>query len=102
MVAPEVHLRTFRVGTLVPTRECFHHPKRVLLGLVLPGQIVYNAVVEILTFVAQGKSNKDIADLLSSSEQTIKNRLSAIYRKLKVANRAEAVTYAIQRGLISF
>ena len=56
---------------------------------------------KILCLVAQGKSNKDIADLLSLSEQTIKNRLSAVYHKLKVANRAEAVTYAIQQGLIS-
>jgi len=57
--------------------------------------------IEILHFVAQGKSNKEIADVLSLSDQTITNRLSAIYRKLKVANRAEAVTYAIQQGLIS-
>ncbi len=56
---------------------------------------------ETLYFVARGKSNKEIADALSLSDQTIKNRLSAIYRKLKVANRAEAVTYSIQRGLIS-
>jgi DNA-binding NarL/FixJ family response regulator len=54
-----------------------------------------------LCLVAQGKSNKEIADLLSLSEQTIKNRLSAVYHKLKVANRVEAVTYAIQQGLIS-
>jgi two-component system NarL family response regulator len=51
--------------------------------------------------VAQGKSNREIADLLSLSEQTIKNRLSAIFDKLKVANRTEAATYAIQQGLIS-
>lgn len=56
---------------------------------------------EILRLVAQGKSNRDIADLLSLSDQTIKNRLSAVYHKLKVANRAEAVTYAIRQGLIS-
>jgi len=60
-----------------------------------------NREAEILYFVAQGKSNKDIADLLSLSDQTIKNRLSGVYRKLKVANRAEAVTYAIQQDLIS-
>jgi len=51
--------------------------------------------------VARGKSNKEIAEVLSLSDQTIENRLSAIYRKLKVANRTEAVTYAIQQGLIS-
>jgi DNA-binding NarL/FixJ family response regulator len=55
----------------------------------------------ILGLVAQGKSNREIADLLSLSEQTIKNRLSAIFDKLKVANRTEAATYAIQQGLIS-
>lgn len=56
---------------------------------------------EILHLVAQGKSNKEIADLLSLSEQTIKNRLSTLYLRLKVANRTEAVTYAVQQGLIS-
>lgn len=56
---------------------------------------------KILCLVAQGKSNKEIADLLSLSEQTIKNRLSAIYLKLKVTNRTEAVTCAIRQGLIS-
>lgn len=56
---------------------------------------------EILRLVAQGKTNKEIADLLSLSEQTIKNRLSTLYLRLKVANRTEAVTYAVQQGLIS-
>jgi NarL family two-component system response regulator LiaR len=56
---------------------------------------------EILCLVARGKSNREIADLLSLSEQTIKNRLSAIYPKLKVANRAEAVACAIRQGLIA-
>lgn len=57
--------------------------------------------VKTLCLVAQGKSNREIADLLSLAEQTIKNRLSVIYHKLKVANRAEAAIYAIQQGLIS-
>jgi DNA-binding NarL/FixJ family response regulator len=56
---------------------------------------------DILHLVAQGKSNREIAELLSLSEQTIKNRLSAVYHRLKVANRTEAVTYAVQRGLMS-
>jgi len=67
-----------------------------------PATCLDNRETEILYFVAQGKSNKDIADLLCLSDQTIKNRLSGIYRKLKVTNRAEAVSYAIQQGLISF
>lgn len=56
---------------------------------------------EILYFVAQGKSNKEIADVLSLSDHVIRHCLSAIYRKLKVTNRVEAITYAVQQGLIS-
>jgi len=56
---------------------------------------------KILHLVAQGRSNREIADLLSLSEQTIKNRLSVIYLKLKVNNRTEAVTCAIRQGLVS-
>jgi DNA-binding NarL/FixJ family response regulator len=57
--------------------------------------------IEILGLLAQGRSNREIATLLSLSEQTIKNRLSAIYPKLKATNRTEAVTCAIRQGLIS-
>jgi len=56
--------------------------------------------IEILSLVAQGATNKEIADELYFSEQTIKNNLSIIFQKLHVNNRAEAVTYAIKEGLI--
>ncbi len=56
---------------------------------------------EILRLVAQGASNKEIAAALFLSEQTIKNKLSIVFQKLHVNNRAEAVTFAIREGLIS-
>lgn len=52
---------------------------------------------QLLELVAAGKTNKEIADQLFLAEQTVKNRLSAIYRKLNVNNRAEAATW-IARG----
>ena len=55
---------------------------------------------QILTYVAEGNSNKQIANALSISEQTIKNHVSAILRKLNANDRAHAVVLAIRAGLI--
>jgi len=57
--------------------------------------------VETLHLVAQGLTNKQIAEKLCLAEQTIKNNLSIVFQKLHVNNRAEAVASAIQEGLIS-
>jgi len=56
---------------------------------------------EILTYVAEGNSNKEIARILAISEQTIKNHVSAILRKLNANDRAHAVTLALHGGWIS-
>ena len=56
---------------------------------------------QILTYVAEGNSNKEIARILSISEQTIKNHVSAILRKLNANDRAHAVTLALRSGWIS-
>ena len=55
---------------------------------------------QILTYVAEGNTNKQIASVLNISEQTIKNHVSAILRKLNANDRAHAVVLAIRRGLI--
>jgi DNA-binding NarL/FixJ family response regulator len=55
---------------------------------------------QILTYIADGNTNKQIANILNISEQTIKNHVSAILRKLNANDRAHAVVLAIRRGLI--
>ncbi len=57
--------------------------------------------IEILNYIASGNSNKQIANILSISEQTIKNHVSAILRKLNANDRAHAVVMAIRHGWIS-
>jgi two-component system, NarL family, response regulator DegU len=56
---------------------------------------------QILSYVANGNTNKQIATSLQISEQTIKNHVSAILRKLNANDRAHAVVVAIHHGWIS-
>ena len=56
---------------------------------------------QILNYVAEGNSNKQIATTLKISEQTIKNHISSILRKLNANDRAHAVLLAIRHGWIS-
>jgi len=57
--------------------------------------------VEILKYVAQGYGNKTIALVLGISEQTIKNHITSILRKLAANDRTHAVVLALRHGLIS-
>jgi len=56
--------------------------------------------LEVLHELAKGLANKQIADVLNITEHTTKGFLKNILFKLHVADRTEAVTVAIQRGLI--
>jgi len=57
--------------------------------------------LEILEYVANGNSNKQIAHTLKISEQTIKNHLTSILRKLDANDRTHAVVLAMRYGWIS-
>ncbi len=56
---------------------------------------------QVLNYIADGNSNKQIASILQISEQTIKNHVSNILRKLNANDRAHAVVLAIRHGWIS-
>jgi DNA-binding NarL/FixJ family response regulator len=57
--------------------------------------------MEILNYIAKGFLNKQIAAELAISEQTIKNHVTSILRKLNANARTEAVVVALKQGLIS-
>ncbi len=57
--------------------------------------------MEILKYIGMGYLNKQIAAELSISEQTIKNHVTSILRKLNANARTEAVVLAIKQGLIT-
>ena len=56
---------------------------------------------EVLSYVACGYGNKQIAHALKISEQTIKNHMTSILRKLDASDRTHAVVMAMQYGWIS-
>lgn len=56
--------------------------------------------IEVLELVAAGRTNKEIAARLAISNQTVKNHISSILRKLQVNDRTQAVVYALRRGWI--
>ncbi len=57
---------------------------------------------EVLQLVAQGATNKEIADALFISENTVKTHLRNIMEKLHLANRSQAAAYAVKRGLVPY
>lgn len=56
--------------------------------------------IEVLTMVAKGASNHDIAEKLFLKEVTVKTHMTNILKKLKVANRTQAVLLGMQMNLI--
>jgi HD-GYP domain-containing protein (c-di-GMP phosphodiesterase class II) len=55
---------------------------------------------EVLKLVAQGASNREIADKLSISQKTARNHVERTYAKIGVTNRIGASMYALERGLV--
>lgn len=58
--------------------------------------------VEILTHIAKGNTNKGISLLLAISDQTVKNHITSILRKLEVNDRTAAVVYGIKHRWITW
>lgn len=56
--------------------------------------------LQILIHIADGSSNKQIANVLGISQQTAKNHVSTILRKINANHRAHAVFIAMRDGLI--
>jgi NarL family two-component system response regulator LiaR len=56
--------------------------------------------LEVLSLIAEGLSNREIAQELVISEKTVKNHINNIFSKLHVNDRSQAILYAIRKGLV--
>ena len=59
-----------------------------------------NREIEILDYIARGNSNKEIAKSLKISDQTVKNHITSILKKLSVNDRTAAAVHALTHGWI--
>ena len=66
----------------------------------VPIDLLTSKEKEVLQMVAKGESNKQIADKMFVKEVTVKTHLNSIFKKLKVANRTQAVLLAMQADLV--
>jgi two-component system NarL family response regulator len=85
-----VHSGKRRIPTAVATR----------LAERMAGNELTSREIEVLQLIAGGKSNKEIAAALSITEGTVKGHVNNILSKLGVSDRTQAVTTAIQRGIV--
>ena len=67
-------------------------------GDALPGGLTTREA-EVLTLIARGLTNKQIAEELFVNESTVKTHINHLFAKVGVRDRAQAVTYAYQHGL---
>ncbi|OGI18550.1 MAG: hypothetical protein A3B68_02140 [Candidatus Melainabacteria bacterium RIFCSPHIGHO2_02_FULL_34_12] len=68
----------------------------------LPRELpITNREKEILIHLAQGKTNKEISQLLVLSTSTVRNHISSIFIKLRISNRSQATAIAIYAGLLN-
>ena len=65
-----------------------------------PGSDLTERELEVLTLVAHGLANKDVAGVIGRTDETVKVHLKNVFAKLRVDGRTEAVTVALTRGLI--
>jgi NarL family two-component system response regulator LiaR len=65
------------------------------------GESLTDREVTVLKLVAQGYSNRDIADELTVSEATVRTHVSHILAKLELSSRTQAALYALRKGIAS-
>jgi DNA-binding NarL/FixJ family response regulator len=88
-------IRTVRAGKRLMPAEVAEQ-----LSAYFPQVVLSAREVEVLTLVAQGLANKEIADKLGTASGTVKIHVQNILGKLGAADRTHAVTLAMQRGIL--
>jgi DNA-binding NarL/FixJ family response regulator len=89
-----------QVRHVVAGGSCLSPETAEKLTQYISSQKLSEREIEVLGLISQGKSNKEIADLLFVSENTIKMHVKKILLKLEANDRTQAVVIAIQRGLL--
>ncbi|NLL48009.1 MAG: response regulator transcription factor [Firmicutes bacterium] len=85
--------------------ERYHHMEvqysRLQSAAAIHDLDLTNRELEILQYICEGLSNKEIANALFISEKTVKNHITSLLRKLEVDDRTQAAVFAVSRGIFS-
>jgi len=81
-------------------RRCIPPSIKERLPEMIGREVLSQRELEVLTLVAMGKSNKEIAQSLSISDKTARNHVTSCLLKLGADDRTEAATTALKRGII--
>lgn len=85
--------------------ERYHHMEvqysRLQSAAAIHDLDLTNRELEILQYICEGLSNKEIAHALFISEKTVKNHITSLLRKLEVDDRTQAAVFAVSRGIFS-
>jgi DNA-binding NarL/FixJ family response regulator len=96
-------IRTVYAGDTIMAQDIAQKMLTTFEGIRAEADIAPNLTereLEVVKALAQGKSNKEIAQSLGISEKTVRNHASNIYKKLHIYDRTQAVIYAIRKGLV--
>ncbi len=92
-------------GTLDPalTQRVFAEVRRAVRQEEAEAfRVLTEQELRVLALVAEGKTNREIAEALYLGEGTVRNYVSSILAKLGLSNRAEAAAYAVQHNLTAY
>jgi two-component system response regulator DegU len=85
--------------------ERYHHMEiqysRLQSAAAIQDLELTNRELEILQYICEGLSNKEIANALFISEKTVKNHITSLLRKLEVDDRTQAAVFAVSHGMFS-
>jgi DNA-binding NarL/FixJ family response regulator len=86
------------IRTVLAGSTCFE----ARLSFINPADVhLTRREIEVLENLKGGRSNNDIAKILGISEYTVKSHLKVVFTKLCAANRSEAITRALELGILS-
>jgi DNA-binding NarL/FixJ family response regulator len=98
-------IRTIQEKGFFISSLLFHYASEIMIEAVrkteTPEEILSPREIEILRLVAEGKTSKEIAELLHIADTTVKNHRANMKKKLDLKKNADLIKYAIQNGYIS-
>ena len=99
----DMHIMNYAIGRNSERQVNNHHalpPNITKISDVLEGNRLTEQEMRILEFLVEGKSNKQIAEELFVSDQTVKVHIRHIFEKMNVSSRTQAVAKALRQNLI--